>query len=42
MMLEVLRREVCALHAELPRNNLVAWTRGNSRGREPATNLVVI
>ena len=42
MMLEVLRREVCALHAELPRNNLVAWTSGNISGRDPATNLVVI
>src|SRR4051812_19198377 len=32
-----LRREVCALHAELPRNGLVAWTSGNlsARVRDP-------
>lgn len=42
MMLETLRAEVCALHAELPRNNLVAWTSGNISARDPETNLVVI
>ncbi|MCK6576488.1 MAG: L-ribulose-5-phosphate 4-epimerase [Anaerolineae bacterium] len=42
MLLEHLREEVCALHAELPRNNLVAWTSGNVSGRDPETNLVVI
>ncbi|MBL8131404.1 MAG: L-ribulose-5-phosphate 4-epimerase [Anaerolineae bacterium] len=42
MLLERLREEVCALHAELPRNNLVAWTSGNVSGRDPETNLVVI
>lgn len=42
MMLEHLRREVCALHAELPGNNLVAWTSGNISARDPETNLVVI
>lgn len=42
MMLEALRAEVCDLHAELPRNNLVAWTSGNISARDPETNLVVI
>lgn len=42
MLLMKLREEVCALHAELPRNNLVAWTSGNISGRDPETNLVVI
>lgn len=41
-MLEALRKEVCDLHAELPRNNLVAWTSGNISGRDPETGLVVI
>ncbi len=41
-MLERLKEEVCALHAELPKNNLVAWTSGNISGREPQSNLVVI
>jgi L-ribulose-5-phosphate 4-epimerase len=27
------RRELCALHAELPRNGLVAWTSGNISAR---------
>lgn len=42
MMLEALRAEVCALHAELPRNNLVAWTSGNVSARDPESGLVVI
>lgn len=42
MMLQKLREEVCALHAELPRNHLVAWTSGNVSARDPETNLVVI
>ncbi len=42
MHLEHLRREVCALHAELPRNNLVAWTSGNVSARDPETNHIVI
>ena len=42
MLLMKLREEVCALHAELPKNNLVAWTSGNISGRDPETNLVVI
>lgn len=41
-MLERLREEVCALHAELPKNNLVAWTSGNISGRDPERDLVVI
>jgi L-ribulose-5-phosphate 4-epimerase len=42
MMLERLRAQVCALHAKLPENNLVAWTSGNISGRDPETGLVVI
>lgn len=41
-MLENLRQIVCALHAELPKNNLVVWTSGNISARDPETNLVVI
>lgn len=41
-MLEELRQIVCDLHAELPKNNLVAWTSGNISARDPETNLVVI
>jgi L-ribulose-5-phosphate 4-epimerase len=35
---EALRRELCELHAELPRHGLVTWTAGNvsARVREPA------
>jgi L-ribulose-5-phosphate 4-epimerase len=32
--MDELRREVCDLHAELPRNGLVAWTSGNVSARE--------
>ena len=42
MLLPQLRQQVCRLHAELPRNNLVAWTSGNISARDPDTNLVVI
>ncbi len=42
MLLPELRQEVCALHAQLPLNNLVAWTSGNVSARDPQTNLVVI
>lgn len=42
MLLPELREEVCALHAQLPLNNLVAWTSGNLSARDPETNLVVI
>ena len=41
-MLEDLRHVVCNLHAELPKNNLVAWTAGNISARDPKTNRVVI
>jgi L-ribulose-5-phosphate 4-epimerase len=37
-----LRREVCELHAELPRNGLVAWTSGNLSARVPGEELMVI
>jgi L-ribulose-5-phosphate 4-epimerase len=36
------RHEVSALHAELVRYNLVAWTAGNVSGRVPGTDLFVI
>lgn len=42
MLLPHLREEVCALHAELPKNNLVAWTSGNISARDRETGLVVI
>lgn len=42
MLLPELRNEVCALHAELPKNHLVAWTSGNISARDPETGLVVI
>jgi len=37
-----LRREVCDLHAELPRYGLVAWTSGNVSARVPGEELMVI
>ncbi|MGH3271535.1 MAG: class II aldolase/adducin family protein, partial [Trebonia sp.] len=38
-----LRETVCALHAELVRNGLVAWTSGNVSARVPGTaELMVI
>jgi len=42
MLLPQLREEVCRLHAELPKNDLVAWTSGNISARDAATGLVVI
>ena len=42
MLLLELREEVCTLHAQLPLNNLVAWTSGNLSARDPETDLVVI
>ncbi|MDE2853517.1 MAG: L-ribulose-5-phosphate 4-epimerase [Chloroflexota bacterium] len=42
MLLRQLREEICRLHAELPKNNLVAWTSGNISARDPATGLVAI
>jgi L-ribulose-5-phosphate 4-epimerase len=41
-MLDALCQEVCYLHQELPRNNLVTWTSGNVSARDPETGLVVI
>jgi L-ribulose-5-phosphate 4-epimerase len=40
--LSALRREVCTLHAELPRHGLVAWTSGNLSARVPGEDLMVI
>ena len=40
--MDELRREVCALHAELPRNGLVAWTSGNVSARVPDADAMVI
>jgi L-ribulose-5-phosphate 4-epimerase len=37
-----LREQVCALHAELVRNNLVAWTSGNVSARVPGQDLMMI
>ena len=37
-----LRREVCALHAELTRYGLVVWTAGNVSARVPDRELLVI
>jgi L-ribulose-5-phosphate 4-epimerase len=37
-----LRREVCDLHRELTRNQLVAWTSGNLSARVPGEELMVI
>ena len=37
-----LRVTVCALHGELVRNNLVAWTSGNVSARVPGAELMVI
>ena len=42
MLLPHLREEVCRLHAELPKNGLVAWTSGNISARDPSSGLVVI
>jgi L-ribulose-5-phosphate 4-epimerase len=40
--IEELRRTVCTLHAELPRNGLVMWTGGNVSARVPGSDLMVI
>ncbi|MFB6720946.1 L-ribulose-5-phosphate 4-epimerase [Kribbella sp. NPDC056345] len=42
MTVNRLREEVCALHNELVRNGLVAWTAGNVSGRVPGEDLFVI
>jgi L-ribulose-5-phosphate 4-epimerase len=40
--LEAVRRRLVRLHAELPRNNLVAWTSGNVSARDPDSGLIAI
>jgi L-ribulose-5-phosphate 4-epimerase len=40
--LGTIRREVCALHAELVTNGLVAWTSGNISARLPDEDLLAI
>ena len=42
MRLAALRESLVELHAELPRNNLVAWTGGNVSARDPDSGLVAI
>ncbi|HET9125344.1 MAG TPA: L-ribulose-5-phosphate 4-epimerase, partial [Solirubrobacteraceae bacterium] len=37
-----MREEVCALHAELVRYELVVWTAGNVSGRVPGEDVMVI
>jgi L-ribulose-5-phosphate 4-epimerase len=39
---DALRNDVCALHAELVANGLVAWTSGNISARVPDTELMAI
>jgi L-ribulose-5-phosphate 4-epimerase len=41
-VLPELRAELSALHAELPRHGLVAWTSGNLSARVPGEELMVI
>src|SRR6266480_1300145 len=41
-IVDQVRRTVCDLHAELPRNGLVAWTSGNVSARIPGSGLMVI
>jgi L-ribulose-5-phosphate 4-epimerase len=41
-VIRLVRREVCDLHAELPRNDLVVWTAGNVSARVPGHELLVI
>ncbi len=41
-LVDALKVEVAALHAELPRNNLVVWTAGNVSARVPGAELLVI
>ncbi|MCL4267494.1 MAG: L-ribulose-5-phosphate 4-epimerase [Anaerolineae bacterium] len=41
-MLEELKKQLFALHLELPKNDLVKWTGGNVSARDPETGLVVI
>jgi len=41
-LFERLREEVCQLHMELPKNNLVMWSGGNVSARDPQTGYMVI
>jgi len=41
-VVEEIRRDVCALHAELMRYGLVVWTAGNVSARVPGRDLMVI
>ncbi|MFG1931558.1 L-ribulose-5-phosphate 4-epimerase [Mycobacterium sp. NPDC048908] len=41
-IVEDLRREVCALHAQLTKYQLVIWTAGNVSARVPGRDLMVI
>ncbi len=41
-VVDALKAEVAALHAELPRNQLVVWTAGNVSARVPGADLLVI
>ena len=41
-VVDTLKAEVAALHAELPRNQLVVWTAGNVSARVPGADLLVI
>jgi L-ribulose-5-phosphate 4-epimerase len=41
-VIRLLRAEVCRLHAELPRWELVVWTAGNVSARVPDRDLLVI
>jgi L-ribulose-5-phosphate 4-epimerase len=42
LSVRALREEVCRLHAELTRNELVIWTAGNVSARVPGHDLMVI
>lgn len=42
MLLPELRKLVCELNKELPKNNLVTMTSGNVSGRDPETGYIVI
>jgi L-ribulose-5-phosphate 4-epimerase len=41
-LLGALREELCRLHLELPKNDLVTWTGGNISSRDPKTGYVAI
>ena len=41
-VVEEIRKDVCALHAELVRYGLVVWTAGNVSARVPGRDLMVI